>query len=578
LKFKREYHPDTRIFLLSIIILFLLAGLVIPLSLIASSVQEFSFIENYKSPFPFIINTVLQSIGIFIFWPLCIYYMLGVFYKNAFEKLSVVLTGVAIINVFLFPGKYGYLTLLFTFSENPYSNGIVIFLNILIIIIFTLVLFLVFRFKKIILSVLIIGVCTCGLLSFIYINKINREFKSIDFRSDNKTFTYEPIYRFSKTGKNILVIMLDTAISRYIPYIFKEKPELSKSFDGFTWYKNTISFGGHTNFGTPGLFGGYEYTPLEIQGRKDTLLVEKQNQALLLLPKILLNYGFNVTVTDPPYANYRWIPDLSIFADYPQIKAENIIGKYNNKWLLDNKHEILLIDITEIIKSTLIRFSFFKLAPLSFRNFVYDTGNWLLMKNNENRNISHRVLDNYLSLYILPYITEIKESGSNTYIAISNELPHDPAPLQAPDYTLLNTATNETENIFIYNDYYPINISALMLLGKWFDFLKENDVYDNSRIIIVSDHGNPSSKDRNIESIDNIILPNGDMSVDYAALLLVKDFYSHGLLSVDDSFMTNADVPLLVLKDIVENPINPWTGNKLTSNKQNGATITTSNI
>jgi hypothetical protein len=39
--------------------------------------------------------------------------------------------------------------------------------------------------------------------------------------------------------------------------------------------------------------------------------------------------------------------------------------------------------------------------------------------------------------------------------------------------------------------------------------------------------------------------------------------------------MTTADVPFLALKDIVENPINPFTGNSLTPDKKDGIYIFT---
>ena len=41
--------------------------------------------------------------------------------------------------------------------------------------------------------------------------------------------------------------------------------------------------------------------------------------------------------------------------------------------------------------------------------------------------------------------------------------------------------------------------------------------------------------------------------------------------------MTNADVPLLLLKNLVENPVNPYTGKPMTDSikKEKGAVVTT---
>ena len=60
-------------------------------------------------------------------------------------------------------------------------------------------------------------------------------------------------------------------------------------------------------------------------------------------------------------------------------------------------------------------------------------------------------------------------------------------------------------------------------------------------------------------------------------LLLVKDFGATGPLTTSDEFMTVADVPSLVLDGIVENPVNPFTGNPITTDdKQNPQLVTTS--
>ena len=37
--------------------------------------------------------------------------------------------------------------------------------------------------------------------------------------------------------------------------------------------------------------------------------------------------------------------------------------------------------------------------------------------------------------------------------------------------------------------HYHVNMAAYIEHGNWFDYLRENGVYDNTRIILVSDHG-----------------------------------------------------------------------------------------
>jgi len=570
-----ENSKSTDIFLLSLFILFLLGGFVIPSTLIASSVQEFSFIKDYQSPFPFLFQTLLQSFGVFLLWPFCLYCLFSKKTKQKIVRLSLVLAFIAVINVFFFPGNYGIMTLQFELSESTISDSNSIIFNLLVVIIFVLLaLFILVHYRKIMVSCLIIIFCALLLLAGVNVKTIYSEYQSYKIlRTKEIVLSDEPMFHFYRTGKNVLVIMLDQFISGYVPYIFDEKPELYNSFSGFTWYKNTVSFGQFTNLGTPGLFGGYEYTPLEVQKRRDTLLKDKHNEALLLLPRIFLDHDFSVAVTDPPYANYSIFPDLSIYQDYPGFKAENVIGKYNESWLIGKENLINIANAIEIINYYLIRYSYFKIAPLLFRNFVYDHGNWLAPGEKElSKGIPQQTLDNYIALDILPEMTVINEDGLNSYIALVNQLPHYPFFLQAPDYILSNEISSKGEGPFADQEDYHVNIASLLMLGKWFDFLKKNDAYDNTRIIIVSDHG------RNYHEgmPDNIILPNNMGLVNYQALLLVKDFYAKGNLTIDDTFMTNADVPLIALEGIVENPVNPFTGKVLMSEKADGAIITSS--
>ncbi|MCL2065957.1 MAG: YidC/Oxa1 family membrane protein insertase [Treponema sp.] len=569
---KQIFTGCTTIFILSSIILFLICAYTIPSELIASSVQEFSYTENFESPFPFIYNILLQSFGLFLLWPVCIYFM---FAKNARMVLSfiaAVFAAIAIVNVFVFPRNYGPLTLLFTFPTAPVHEKITIIFNIIGMIGAAAAVLLLFRYYRRTMAP-VLSIAACALFLFGTINCVNiySEFNSFRLQLTRDRVTRDrPAYRFSKKGKNVLLIMLDRAIGGYLPAILDEKPELREAFSGFTWYKNTISFGPHTNYGISSLLGGYEYTPLQMQIKKDQALKDKHNEALLLLPRLFMDNGFDVSITDPTYANYSWVPDLSIFEDYPQINVENIVGKYTNKWLLEENRKLKVENISEKIKQHLIRFSLFKFTPLFLRNFIYDNGKWLIPGYAPIPLAS----DTYIALDILPSITEITENNTNNYNMLANDLAHEAFFLQAPEYIPTNEAIVYSDSPFAMDVQYHVNMAAMLLTGKWLNFLKENNVFDNTRIIIVSDHG--YIMQYNVP--ENIILPNGRQLFVYTALLMVKDFNARGALTASDIFMTNADVPLIALDGIVENPVNPWTGKILEADKSDGVIITSSNL
>ena len=114
--------------------------------------------------------------------------------------------------------------------------------------------------------------------------------------------------------------------------------------------------------------------------------------------------------------------------------------------------------------------------------------------------------------------------------------------------------------------HYQANMAAMMKLGRWFDYLREQGVYDNTKIIIVSDHGRHLDylNNRRFEEPPDYRDERKNDTMIFKSLLLVKDFGSTEL-TFDDTFMTNADTPTIAFRDTVENPINPFTGKEISS-------------
>jgi hypothetical protein len=552
--------------------------------MIASSVQEFSFLDSYTTPLPFIYTIFVQAMGTFLFWPLIIYFLFPRKVKYGLTLIISLLSVTALINTFIFPGDYGFLTTTFRFS-NPdtfESKYIIIIMSGLVTIgILCGFTYLVLTRKKIIFYSFQLIILTALVFFGIYnLVKINIDFRSFENQRRQSAMSAdtlvkpEPVYHFSRNGKNVIIIMLDAAISGYIPYIFDEKPQLLKDFSGFTYYPNCVSFGAHTRIGAPVLFGGYEYEPNLIQKGR-AYAMEKHNEALLMMPRIFLNAGYHVTVTDPSFANYSWKPDLSIFAPYPEIDARNILGNYTGMWIREHQ-ELKIVSVPELLRDYLIRFSFLKISPPAIRIFIYDKGEWLKLRKDFSNQLSLNTLDSYTTLDYTPMLTDISDSIENTYTAIANELTHDSALFQYPDYVPKMEVTDKGNGPFAGDKDYHSAMAALLLLGKWFEFLQEQGVYDNARIIIVSDHGHYTDS----KYSGNILLPNNDRLSSYHALLLVKDFISNGggEVIVDMAFMTHGDVPSIAMKDLIDNPKNPFSGLPVVTDKKNGVIITTAGV
>jgi hypothetical protein len=255
--------------------------------------------------------------------------------------------------------------------------------------------------------------------------------------------------------------------------------------------------------------------------------------------------------------------------------VENIRGRYTDYYLATHP-DLNLKYYSPIIESSLIRFSFFKFSPLAVRKFCYDNGDYLLP--DPTTLMLPETIDNYTALAALPEITAVSEEGRNL-IMFDNELPHHPAFFEAPSYEPATMVDNKGSGPFANEESFHVNMAAFVLLGKWFDFLQENGVYDNTRIIIVSDHGYDYTVLKDAKR-----LPNRERLEMYWAMLLVKDFNAPYIreeaLPADRTFMTNADVPVLAVQGGIMNPPseNPFTGNPLVTAKEEGVTIATTHL
>jgi hypothetical protein len=571
-----KYNPKQQhlLFILGCSILVVFIGLCIPTAVISSSPEEFSFIDSYKSPFLFIFHSLLQSIGLLLFWPLCIYFLFNDRIKTIFIAFFSIMAVYALVNDIVFQKDYGTISNTFHFS----STGVLAVsttttvLNILILIgIVFLFLILVKKGKvKLINSCMGIILLSLAIYSGYNIVRIRSSYaRTLALQNTTRAAvnTITPVFILSPDKPNIIVVMADCAINGYVKPLFEEHPHLKESFDGFTLYPNTASFAVHTLMGAPPIWGGYDYTPKEMNARDTIPLAEKHNEALLVLPRLLAGAGYQVTVTDPSWANYEWIPDNSIYNNYENIKAFNTAGRYNYLWYSENNYKNGQITSTTI-KRNMLRFSLLKTAPPVLRIHIYDDG-WYWSTDNIGES-NTGFINGYSVLDFLPELTAYN-AVTPSALLITNEATHELTYLQYPDYTPVETVTNKGNGEFSESKYYHVNSAFYLKFAEWLDDLKKKGVYDNTRIIIVSDHG--AGVNTHIATTP-IPIP-GEERERYNPVLLIKDFNEHGELRTDMTFMTNADVPVLAVKDIIEYPINPFNGKPITTEpKKEGIYIT----
>ncbi len=568
---------DKTLFYAGCVFLTILTGVLIPSAVIHASPAEFVSLTTQKSPLLYILNSFLLAAGMFILWFGVFYTLAKPGYKKKMGCAVWMMSVIAVVNYMFFGTDHGNLSSNLKYDVVPTFATKEQIINVLVIIAVCIVIYFIWKKRAELVRVIYfaagLAVISMSVFNMSQIQTVASD--TVDnLQAAEKDMASIPL---SKTGENVVVIMMDRAISGYIPYMFREKPELQEQFAGFTYYPNTISFGGSTNFGSPAIFGGYEYTPVEINKRDTESLESKQNEALKVMPVIFNDEGYKVTVCDPPYAGYSWIPDLSIYDDYPEIQKYITKGKYSLP------SELSLNQEEQILNRNFFCYSIFKISPVVWQPTLYRQGTYndpdstsgqVRFGLSQANGVSPAFQSSYAVLKNLNQMTEITEEKENTFVMFANETTHAPTLLKEPEYEPANFVDNTAydtahQDRFLLDGrqlrmdtdkhimHYQVNMAGMLELGRWLDYLRENDVYDNTRIIIVADHG------YFLGQFDDMFLDDVDL-MPFNPLLMVKDFNSKEF-TTDHRFMTNADVPTLATDGLIDGPVNPFTGKAINS-------------
>ena len=580
-----EKKGDALLFNLCCAILTVLTGALIPSSVVRASPTEFINVISLRPPALYVLTAALLAAGAFLVWGNIFYRLASPAGQRAFSLAALAAAGVAILDFMLFGRDYGNMS-----SMLQYDNSISIgpsgcLLNMAAALALAAALWLLWRWRaSLVRSVAVAGALAISVMAISNVSAIQGGMAEIADTVDLVAVQGRATLPLSREGKNVIVLMLDRGISRFFPFLLEERPELKRQFDGFTFYPNTLSYGSCTVVGSPALYGGYEYIPENINRRRDMTLVEKHNEALRVLPVSFLNAGFKVTVCDPPLAGYSTMPNLGIYDAYPDIRRFNTKGAFS----IDPEGEAARNEA--VWERNLFCYGVFRASPLLFQPTLYNNGRYnesdakdasaALIQERQGMSratgVDKGFMRAYTALDSLPEITRVETGDGNTFLAFSNDTAHDAMMLKEPELEPAGTVDNteydaahavrraaDGSKLKIRSQrqmiHYQCNGAALVKLGKWFDFMRENGVYDNTRIIIVADHG------ASMGDLFHMRLGKSGRQdlLFYNPLLLVKDFDSRGLRA-DDTFMTNADTPTLAFSGLIDDPVNPFTGDPIT--------------
>ena len=316
----------------------------------------------------------------------------------------------------------------------------------------------------------------------------------------------------SQKNSNILLIVLDGGANYVLPQVFQENPNIS--LEGFTHYKNSVAAGDYTMANVASLIGGEKYTPYNVnKSNSKQTIYQNMLESYAWLSNILIQNKYQVNIINPPY--FLELNQKNIKISYAEKYKDHVKKRYNYK------------EYNIFNEGLLILFSVFKALPLSLKNTLYSSTHWERISHQSS--LSKKYLNDYLFTKSLDSLTQINNNNSHfTHIWLAASI----------DPCVLNS--DGTERILSSNRHpIPLNarkISAkyyLMALNQWFEWMKKNNLYDNTKIIIVADHGSTDpSKNWYIGAIQPI--------------LLVKDFKERGKLKISDKLMYNADTAYII--------------------------------
>ena len=181
----------------------------------------------------------------------------------------------------------------------------------------------------------------------------------------------------------------------------------------------------------------------------------------------------------------------------------------------------------------------FKAIPHSFKKSIYDKGRY--------NGIRKIIIDPewiYESNFFLNIGNHIKATEELTFNFIYLHIPHPPNKMDS-QCNIMTTNEHRYLNIDYINESYCV----IKTISKIISRMKELQVYDNTMIMLVSDHGwwfeNKMFKENYAERVSAGYegrLISGMIN----PLLMVKDINSKGKIKYSDHFLSNADIPSIV--------------------------------
>jgi hypothetical protein len=404
---------------------------------------------------------------------------------------------------------------------------------------------LVFRISRFMSIVLIATQLVAGSVAWIQMPK-DQSFR----RQETTTDT---LFLFSD-HINVLVLVLDTFQSDIFQDIVRESDDLKASFDGFTYFRNSLAGSDGTIVSIPNMLTGSNYD-------NGMPYLDFVKTAFLgnSLPKTLKEYGFRVDLLP--------MMKSTVYSDFSSIPPT---GKKAWDWNAFLEEQVSLADL-----------ALFRSLPQFMKELVYNHQQWFISgllerypdaeraggtwKDGEQEaSISHdlkfsRELEN--SRKLLPKHWDA--SFITTMVSTSGILANaDVFKFIHLSGIHLQLRMNE-DLLYEVMDTTRVNMmrqgtGELKMAAMFLERLKQLRVYDNSLIFIVGDHGSGvADAGLNMSPLGESFNKSGPYTGSFklfkaagVPLILVKKINSRGELKTSDAPVSLGDIPQTVVEEL----------------------------
>jgi membrane protein insertase Oxa1/YidC/SpoIIIJ len=468
-------------------------------------------------------------------------------------------TIIVLLNSTLLTGNYGSIDGFILSGKSNLSNPNILYYDLVIIFLTFLILSVFYYFRQTKQLVIVLQASTV----FICLTSAATFFKADDTKKplvEQRGFITNNLFAFSKTEPNVVIFFLDMFTGGHIQEILAEKPDMEKKLTGFTWYPDTVSVGDMTSLSSPSIFGGPDFL-VDIMNEDSTrTLNEKFTQALALLPGNFGEHGYLLSFVNPLYDL-----DMRVFEKYSGGHSMEFLGREDLGVLTHHWSKKIGVGFDEHsparlnFSSLMLSIALFKAVPHALKPKVYNNGNWRFgtVQNVFGANFAETLYQSAL-LGLLSSSVNTHAAGP-TFKVFYSMLPHSTWHLPKDGLIPVEDPYPETQGQFylvdgIIPEHFYAEVHIMDMLTDFFDKLRQQNVFNNTMILLVSDHCNADSRMLNTAlGFDpwGKITGFGDRATTLFpgrphALMMVKPLNADAPFQISNALMTTADVPALV--------------------------------